>query len=75
MKRFLTGMVAAVALAASQAAAGANGPLVHMADRAGPESATANEMFGTPLPVLLLALGIIVAFVVVANNDDGPSSP
>lgn len=75
MKRALTGIVAAFALAASQAAAGAHGPLASMSDRAGPENETANEMLGAPIPVLLLAVAIIVTFVVVSNNDDDSSSP
>ena len=75
MKRLLTGMVAALALVGSQAAAGASASLVSRADRVGPESETANELFGAPLPALLLAIAIIVTFVVVSNNDDDSSSP
>lgn len=73
MKRALVGMVAALGLVASQAAAGANS-LLTPTDRAGSSSETASEMMGYPAPLLIFFL-LTIALGIAAASDDGPSSP
>jgi hypothetical protein len=75
MKRALTGIAVALALVASQAAAGSNAAYLQPNDRAGSESETASEMMGMPLPLAIFGLIIVIAFAVAVNHDDGPSSP
>ena len=76
MQRALVGIVAALALIGSQAVAGSNTAVMQAGDRAGSASSTSNEFMGMPLSLTLLAILIIGGFIaVVANEDDGPSSP
>ena len=76
MKRALTGIVAALALATGHAtAAESNAAYLQSNDRLGSESRAANEMMGMPLPLAIFGLIIIIAFAVAVNQNDGPSSP
>jgi len=78
MRRFVTGIVVAGMLAASQAGATATSN-VQVGDRAGPEAQRSDQMMGDySAGWLITVLGVILIVVAVVdgnNRHDEPSSP
>jgi hypothetical protein len=77
MKKILAVSVASLMLVAGAAAAEADSAAIHVGDRLGSESATANQAQGTPIFVYLLTAAAVATIVAlgVTNQHHNSVSP
>ena len=73
MRKTIAAVTAGLLLVAGQAAAANTSAVARVGDRVGARADASSEFAGIPLPVLLIGTGVIIATVVVLNDDDSES--
>jgi hypothetical protein len=73
MRKTIAAVTAGLLLVAGQAAAANNSAVARVGDRVGARADASSEFSGIPLPVLLIGTAVIIATVVVLNEDDSES--
>ena len=73
MRKTIAAVTAGLLLVAGQAAAANNSAVARVGDRVGARADASSEFAGIPLPVLLIGTAVIIATVVVINEDDSES--
>ena len=73
MKKAFAFLTAGLLLVAGQAAAANNSAVARVGDRVGAQADASSEFSGIPLPVLIIGTAVIIATIVVLNEDDSES--
>lgn len=73
MRKTIAAVTAGLLLVAGQAAAANNSAVARVGDRVGARADASSEFSGIPLPVLLIGTAVIIATIVVLNEDDSES--
>ena len=72
MRKTIAAVTAGLLLVAGQAAAN-NSAAVRVGDRVGARAGASSEFAGIPLPVVLIGTAVIIATIVVLNDDASES--
>jgi len=73
MRKTIAAVTAGLLLVAGQAAAANNSAVARVGDRVGARADASSEFAGIPLPVILIGTAVIIATIVVANDDASES--
>ncbi|MDP2024873.1 hypothetical protein [Sulfuriferula sp.] len=73
MRKTIAAVTAGLLLVAGQAAAANNSAVARVGDRVGARTEASSEFAGIPLVVLLVGTAVIIATIVVANDDASES--
>jgi hypothetical protein len=73
MRKTIAAVTAGLLLVAGQAAAANNSAVARVGDRVGARADASSEFAGIPLPVVLIGTGVIIATIIVLNEDDSES--
>ena len=73
MRKTIAAVTAGLLLVAGQAAAANNSAVARVGDRVGARADASSEFAGIPLPVVLIGTAVIIATVIVLNEDDSES--
>ncbi|HEY0599439.1 hypothetical protein [Brevundimonas sp.] len=73
MRKTIAAVTAGLLLVAGQAAAANDSAVARVGDRVGARADASSEFAGIPLPVLLIGTAVIIATIVVINEDDSES--
>lgn len=73
MRKTIAAVTAGLLLVAGQAAAANNSAVARVGDRVGAQADASSEFSGIPLPVLIIGTAVIIATIVVLNEDDSES--
>lgn len=73
MRKTIAAVTVGLLLVAGQAAAANTSAVARVGDRVGARADASSEFAGIPLPVLLIGTAVIIATVVVVNDDASES--
>lgn len=73
MRKTIAAVTVGLLLVAGQAAAANTSAVARVGDRVGARADASSEFAGIPLPVLLIGTGVIIATIVVVNDDASES--
>lgn len=73
MRKTIAAVTVGLLIVAGQAAAASNSAVARVGDRVGARADDSSEFAGIPLPVLLIGTAVIIATIVVANDDASKS--
>jgi len=73
MRKTIAAVTAGLLLVAGQAAAANNSAVARVGDRVGARADASSEFAGIPLPVVLIGTAVIIATIIVLNEDDSES--
>lgn len=73
MRKTIAAVTAGLLLVAGQAAAANNSAVARVGDRVGARADASSEFRGIPLPVILIGTAVIIATIVVINDDASES--
>jgi hypothetical protein len=73
MRKTIAAVTLGLLLVAGQAAAANNSAVARVGDRVGARAGASSEVAGIPMPVILIGTAVIIATIVVANDDQSES--
>ncbi|HYC98039.1 hypothetical protein [Brevundimonas sp.] len=73
MRKTIAAVTAGLLLVAGQAAAANDSAVARVGDRVGARADASSEFSGIPLPVVLIGTAVIIATIIVLNEDDSES--
>lgn len=73
MRKTIAAVTVGLLLVAGQAAAANNSAVARVGDRVGARAGASSEFRGIPLPVILIGTAVIIATIIVANDDASES--
>ena len=73
MRKTIAAVTAGLLLVAGQAAAANNSAVARVGDRVGARADASSEFAGIPMPVVLIGTAVIIATIIVLNEDDSES--